>query len=44
MAVGSSKYILGDGLWWWVVVGLSWIVVGRGGFPLGDGFILRNGG
>ena len=35
MVVGSSEYILGSGCWWWVVGGLFWIVVDRGGFALG---------
>ena len=44
MVVGSGEYILGGGWWWWVAVGLFWTVMGRGGFALGGGFILRKGG
>ena len=42
--VGSGEFILGGSWWWLVVVGSFWIVVGRGGFSLGGGFILRSGG
>ena len=38
MVVGSGEYILGGGWWWW------WVLVGRGGFALGVGFILRSAG
>ena len=44
MVVGSGEYISGGGCSWWVVAGLFWIVVGRGRFALGGGFIFRSGG
>ena len=52
--MGSGDYILGGGWSWCVVVGLFWVVVGRGGFAWvvgllwevvgSDGLILSGGG
>ena len=34
---GDGRYILGSGGWWWVVVGIFWVVMCGGAYALGDG-------